>query len=113
MLDSSGWRVLVADRESDRPLLVAEVVIPDDPITLKIWPGSGTIQINVFANSEESILFDFDLREMLDQVAADDLADFVRRTGQATGRQVSLSLEGNFDAVFGTYDPASDTFALT
>ncbi|MGN6695481.1 MAG: hypothetical protein ACTHN0_14990 [Aquihabitans sp.] len=76
--------------------------------TIAVWI-TPSVQINVFANGQESVCFDFDIRELagggLRQVAA-----FVRDLGRALDEPVELAHEGDSAAVFLVYDPASDSF---
>jgi hypothetical protein len=93
-LHRSGWPMTLGDQAIDRLLEPGDLGLPDYRLTIKVWPGGGSVQINVFPGSFESIDFDFATREIVDQVAADALSDFIRLAGQAVGNAVALSLEG-------------------
>jgi hypothetical protein len=77
-----------------------QVVIPPG-VQVNVWPGWGW----------QTLWFDFDVREIADQVTASALGHFVYELGTATGGQVLLSYEGADGAIFARYDPASDTVA--
>jgi integrase len=108
----SGWPMTLDDQAIDRLLEPDDLRLPEYRLTIKVWPGGGSVQINVFPGSFESIDFDFATREIVDQVAADALSDFIRLAGQAVGKAVALSLEGMSAGVVATYDPGSDEFSI-
>ncbi len=111
MLAASSWRLELQDEPIDRALTFDDVVAGEERRTLHVWLDED-IQINVFPDEAEAIMFDFATQDLVDQTSADILADFIRKTGQAVGQRVDLSVEGDMAKIFATYAPETDEFFL-
>ena len=84
---------------SDDAFAVAHVQVTPTVLVI-VYPSRGT----------DAVRFDFDVREMRQQVDADALSNFIRMLGQTVGRPVELSDEGRDGDVFATYAPDLDEF---
>ncbi|WP_461024507.1 hypothetical protein [Thalassiella azotivora] len=113
-LARAGWDVT----QGDPPLLQGQrgaVPLPsnEEGSTLHVRPSWGVL-VNVFPNwGDDSIWFDFDVREMQRQQDADALMAFLRLLGQSVQRPVLLSYEGADHLVFARYEPRLDALVWT
>ncbi|GLU90082.1 hypothetical protein [Agromyces sp. NBRC 114283] len=77
--------------------------------SIRVHPTS-SVQVNFFDWGE--VAFDFDLRELTDQSAADALCDVIALGGTALGRDVRVFEEGAADDEVLRYSVADSTFIL-
>lgn len=68
------------------------------------------VQVNFFLGDE--VLFDIDLRELVDQVALDAVCKVVALLGVSLGKPVAISHEGDFDDVVLRYEPDLEEFTM-
>lgn len=76
-----------------------------------VHPAPG-VRVNFFWYPGE-VVFDIDLRELRDQASVDGVCALMIVLGEATGRTVTLSQEGDEDAVVLRYDPGDSSFRPT
>ena len=111
-LDARDWRLTAPDGTAlaNDARSAAALLREDAPVTIAVWP-TPELQINLFVNGVDEILFDFDSDELDDAEDLAALCTFVEALGRSTGKPVKLSHEGARELVFLTYDPATRAFA--
>lgn len=77
--------------------------------SVRVHPTS-SVQVNFFGWGE--VAFDFDLRELTDQSAADALCDVIAFVGNELGRDVRVFEEGDTSDEVLRYSVANSTFML-
>lgn len=79
--------------------------------TFAVHPDPG-IHVNFFPG-DDGIVFDIDLREFVSQDKVDALVVFMAVLGRALGEPVTISQEGDFEAVVLRYEPKSDSLSAS
>ncbi|MFK4640675.1 hypothetical protein [Paenarthrobacter histidinolovorans] len=107
MLHRSGWRVTTSDGHSPLP--------PNGPglaefETFAVWPVDG-VRVNFFPGLD-AVIFDVDLRELVNQAAVDGIAHVMRKLGTTLRRDVVMRDEGSSGAPVIHYATATDQFSL-
>ena len=107
MLHHSGWKLTTSDGHSPLPPNrhgLAELE------SFAVWPVDG-IRINFFPGPD-AVIFDVDLRELVDQASVDGLARVMRKLGTTLRRDVVIREEGAGGAPVLRYTTATDQFSL-
>ena len=108
MLHRSGWRLTTSDGHSPLPLNrhgLAEFE------SFAVWPVDG-VRVNFFPGPD-AVIFDFDLRELVDQARVDGIAHVMRKLGTTLRRDVVIRDEGSNGAPVIRYTTATDQFSLS
>lgn len=108
MLHHSGWKLTTSDEHSPLPPNrhgLAEFE------SFAVWPGDG-VRINFFPGPD-AVIFDIDLRELVNQATVDGLAHLMRKLGTTLGRDVVIRDEGSSGAPVLRYTTATDQFSLS
>jgi hypothetical protein len=108
MLHRSGWRLTTSDGHSPLPLNrhgLAEFE------SFAVWPVDG-VRVNFFPGPD-AVIFDFDLRELVDQARVDGIAHVMRKLGTTLRRDVVIRDEGSNGAPVIRYTTATDQFLLS
>ncbi|MDQ0028777.1 hypothetical protein [Arthrobacter bambusae] len=108
MLHRSGWKLTTSDGHSPLPPNrhgLAELE------SFAVWPVNG-IRINFFPGPH-AVIFDLDLRELVNQATVDGLAHLMRKLGTTLRRDVVIREEGSSGAPVLRYTTATDQFSLS
>ncbi|WP_247043732.1 hypothetical protein [Arthrobacter rhizosphaerae] len=108
MLHQSAWKLTTSDGRSPLPPNrhgLAEFE------SFAVWPVDG-VRINFFPGPD-AVIFDIDLRELVNQARVDGLAHLMRKLGTTLGRDVVIRDEGSSGAPVLRYTTATDQFLLS
>jgi hypothetical protein len=108
MLHRSGWRLTTSDGHSPLPPNghgLAEFE------SFAVWPVDG-VRVNFFPGPG-AVIFDFDLRELVNQARVDGVAHVMRELGTTLRRDVVVRDEGSNGAPVIRYTTATDQFSLS
>lgn len=108
MLHRSGWKLTTSDGHSPLPPNrhgLAEFE------SFAVWPVDG-VRVNFFPGPD-AVIFDFDLRELVNQARVDAVVHVMRKLGTTLGRDVVIRDEGSSGAPAIRYTTATDQFLLS
>ncbi len=108
MLHRSCWRVTTSDGHSPLPSNrhgLAEFE------SFAVWPVDG-VRVNFFPGPD-AVIFDVDLRELVNQATVDGIAHVMRKLGTTLRRDVVIRDEGSSGAPVIRYTTATDQFSLS
>ena len=107
MLHHSGWRMTTSDGHSDLPPNrhgFAELE------SVAVWPVDG-VRVNFFPGPD-AVIFDIDLRELVNQASVDGVARMMRKLGTTLRRDVVIRDGGSNGVPVICYTTATDQFSL-
>lgn len=107
MLHDSGWKLTTSDGHSPLPPNRHGLAEGE---SFAVWPADA-VRVNFFPGPD-AVIFDVDLRELVDQAAVDGLAGVIRKLGMTLRRDVVIRQEGAGDPPVLRYTTATDQFSL-
>ncbi|MGO4536676.1 hypothetical protein [Leifsonia sp. 2MCAF36] len=107
MLHHSGWKLTTSDGHSPLPPNIRDLAEAD---SFAVWPVDG-VRVNFFPGPD-AVIFDIDLREIVDQASVDGVARVMRMLGTTLHRDVVIREEGSSCPAIVRYTTATDQFSL-
>lgn len=107
MLHLTGWKLTTSDGHSPLPPNARDLAEAE---SFAVWPVDG-VRVNFFPGPD-AVIFDIDLREIVDQASADGVARVMRMLGTTLHRDVVIREEGWSDPPIVRYTTATDQFHL-